>query len=134
MWVVSAPEGAVARLLGIGFLRAAVVACVRAERAIADAEAALEGAPDAALARAIDDAYGLVTHLSDGLADLEATEHAWPDAAPDPRRAPPLRATFLRLRRATDVLRSRVREGPSSGGRRARHGTSLNLDSEVQIG
>lgn len=134
MWVVSAPEGAVARLLGIGFLRAAVVACVRAERAIADAEAILAERPDAALARAIDEAYALVTHLSDGLADLEATEFAWPDAAPDPRRAPPVRANFLRLRRATDALRARVRQGAGDDGRGARHGSSLNLDSVVQIG
>jgi hypothetical protein len=134
MWVVSAPEGAVARLLGIGFLQAAVVACVRAERAIADAEAALETGPDAGLARAIDDAYALVTHLSDGLADLEATEAAWPDATPDPRRAQPLRANFVRLRRATDDLRDRVRTASDGLGREARHGTSLNLDSEVQIG
>lgn len=88
--------------LGIGFAGAATAACVRAERAIADAEDRLRQRADARLAAAIDQAYALVTALSDVLGDLASIEE--PDPPADERKAARARAIYHRLLAATGLL------------------------------
>ena len=88
--------------LGIGFAGAATAACVRAERAIADAEDRLRKRSDLRLAAAIDQTYALVTGLSDVLGDLASNDA--PDARDDERKAVRARVTYHRLLATTGLL------------------------------
>jgi hypothetical protein len=106
---VQGTGGAVERFLGIGFKQAAVTACVRAERAIAEAEERIDWGGTPSMIPVIDDLYALVTELSDELGDLEASADIPDVRDQDGRRAGRARTTYHRVLATTGVLLAMAR-------------------------
>lgn len=101
-------EGTMDRLVGIGFRRAAIGACVRAEEAIGVAEARMARGEQPVWIPVIDDLYALVTALSDAIGDLDAADDLTDAAERDATRARQARSTFHRIQATTGVLHALV--------------------------